>query len=468
MKPSENEPVGKVMMLRKCSTTNNLGLFCQEKPISEIGNQTIDQAIFCWSLQTLQPAIDDKDAVACFSRMKDCYDDKARFFHRGLGHPRQLILLIAQQAYRKLIPAYDSGSNPDELMNTFDRLIPNEQKIFAAQRILGSFYHDVIHRKGKYHDTLLPYAMEEKGLYRILSSDVPLSASLFLKESTRVVEELSGMVAEIELNRLGVAPREIIPIIMACYCTIPFSNLSEEAIFNSHLARVMQQNGLTFIDDEEKANAYAVAVGVSNRDKGAYGEGTLNDFNIKTWAMMFERNPNLLTNSYPVHDLAQTFSEFYASHKVLYQQIVSSTKQMYYGAAPDSERTNMYNKRAIQLLALDIQLQGILLGVTISTIHFNENGTTLQSLESLKDPEHLNELPEEILTVLTEQGKEVTVNGITFTRGSSVTQKALFLIECLGVKTLLRLAENFQAESPVPIDEIIDLSRSSSMSCGPH
>lgn len=443
-----------------------------DQPISESGNSWIDEVIFMWALRALQPEIKQSEANLCFTQMKSCYDDEARFYHRGLGHPRQLIPKSAEQAYCKLInrvePFLKNQGEFGRLTNQFDSLIPDNEKLAVAQGIMGAFYHDVIHRKGRYHEALLPYATQEAGSYRIDPIAVPLSATLISKTSTKVVEEVSCLVAEIELLKLRVDKKLILPILMATYCTIPFSNYSDKEEFNKILTRIICAHSL-IITDQEKEIIYDVAVGVANRDKWAYGSDTLNDFNIKTWGMMFERNPSILTNQYNLKDLANTFHEFYSFHKNLLQQILDGKKQIFYGSDFESDSISILNRNALKTLELDIELNGLLLATTIVTMHLLKDKNIApcdmlddtSSVSCLKNyiaqhtgnnSQFIDSVPNEIITVLQQQNKEVSVNGHRFIRGSNLTALTLDLVKCFGVKALLEIADNYPKTNQISID----------------
>ncbi|KTD60999.1 hypothetical protein Lsan_1897 [Legionella santicrucis] len=449
--------------------------------ISETGNSWIDEVIFVWALKTLRPEIKQSEAASCFTRMKSCYDDEARFFHRGLGHPRQLIPKSAEQAYCKLISRVEPFlKNQDEferLTNQFDSLIPKDEKLAVAQGILGAFYHDVIHRKGRYHEALLPYAAPEAGTYRIDPIAAPLSAALIKNISTKVVEEVSCLVAEIELLKLGIDKKLILPILMATYCTIPFSNYSDKEEFDKIMTRIINAHSLA-LTDQEKETIYNVAVGVANRDKWSYGSDTLNEFNIKTWGMMFERNPLILTNQYILNDLANTFHEFYSFHKILLQQILEGKKQIFYGSDTEIDSINILNRNALRTLELDIELNGLLLATIIVTMQLLKEKNIAQtnmlddisSVSCLKNfidqrTDHnsnsLDSIPNEIVTVLQQQNKEVSVNGHRFIRGSSLTALTLDLVKCFGTEALLQLADNYPNTDQKSIDLNKDASASS-------
>lgn len=451
-----------------------------DQPISETGNSLIDEVIFVWALNALQPEIKQSDAALCFTQMKSCYDDEARFFHRGLGHPRQLIPKSAEQAYCKLIsrgePFSKNKEEFEQLTNQFASLIPENEKLAVAQGIIGAFYHDVIHRKGRYHEALLPYATQEAGSYQVNPIAAPLSATLIKKTSTKVVEEVSCLAAEIELLKLGVDKKLILPILMAIYCTIPFSNYSDKEEFDKIMTRIISAHSLK-ITDQERETIYNVAVGVANRDKWAYGSDTLNDFNIKTWGMMFERNPLILTNQYNLHDLANTFHEFYSFHKSLLTQILEGKKQIFYGSDIESDSINILNRNALRTLELDIELNGLLLATTIVTIQLLKEKNIAQtdmlddtnSVTCLKkfidqyidsNSNFIESIPNEIVTVLQQQNKEVSVNGHRFTRGSNLTALTLDLVKCFGKKTLLQLADNY----PNIDQKSLDLNKESSAS----
>ncbi len=460
-----------VLFANKCSISKVIMLSTQliskfsifsDQPISEAGNPWIDEIIFVWALKTLRSEITQSEATLCFNQMKSCYDDEARFFHRGLGHPRQLIPKSAEQAYCKLIsrvePFLKDQEEFERLTNQFDSLIPDNEKIAVAQGIIGAFYHDVIHRKGRYHEALLPYATREAGFYRIDPITTPLSAALIKNTATKVVEEVSCLVAELELLKLGIDKKLILPILMATYCTIPFSSYSDKEEFNKIMARIISAYSLE-ITDQERETIYNVAVGVANRDKWAYGSDTLNDFNIKTWGMMFERNSSILTKQYNLKDLANTFHEFYSFHKSLLQQIIDGKKQIFYGSDIETESISILNRNAVRTLELDIELNGLLLATTIVAIQLLKENNIAQinmlddasSVSCLKNfitkhTDHnskLDSIPDEIVTVLQQQNKEVSVNGHRFIRGSGLTALTLDLVKCFGVKTLLQLADNY-------------------------
>jgi len=446
------------------------------KPISEIGNDSLDKIIFIWALNALQPLIKYEDASACFARMKSSYDDEARFFHRGLGHPRQLIPQLAEQAYRKL-PDIDESILDDKttiafLIDQFDHLIPREHKTAVAQEILGAFYHDVVHRKGHYHEVLLPFATEEKGYYRIDPIATPLTSALLAKDTTKTVEEISCLVAEIELSNLGVEEKLIIPILMATYCTIPFSDFSDEGQFNKLLTSVINTRGLDILAPERK-HIYSVAIGVANRDKGSYGSDTLNEFNIKTWGMIFERNPMILQGCYTLNDLAITFQEFYSFHKNLFKEIIEEKKQIFYGSELEAEKITILNRNALRTLQLDIELHGLLLATVIVTMQLLKermmpHDAMLDNKESAlilkeyieahldkEEPEFIGSLPSEIITVLKQQGKETSVNGHHFVRGSDLTSLTFDLVKCFGAKKLLQIADNYP-ETELSLTEYMD------------
>lgn len=74
------------------------------------GINDIDAAFYAWAVTTLNGRTDLNKASEEFAVIASCYNDNARFFHRGLGHSRSLFPATAQTVYKEILALQKTGN----------------------------------------------------------------------------------------------------------------------------------------------------------------------------------------------------------------------------------------------------------------------------------------------------------------------------------------------------------------------
>jgi len=436
----------------------------RELPISETGNPKLDKAFFCWATKVLNKNVDMEKASQSFSRLEDSYNDKERFYHRGTGHPRQLLPEQSQDVYKQLLSSpVDAKLN--YLVDQIENKMPQSGRIREAEEIVGGFYHDVVHRNGKRPDILNQFAIGGDE-YAVLAKSVPATSAVLGDPRTRRVEDLSCIVAEMELNQLNIPKQYIVPIVLAIFSTIPFSPVSIPANLTRRLQGVTDMMKLGFSPDEMRS-AVGVAIAVANRDHGSYGEGSLDEFNKKSCAMMYERNLNLLKPDHKLEEEASTIFGFYEFHKDLYQRVTAGKISIFHSLDELDQTTLKLNSDARQTLKLDIVLQGLQLATLMirmskqerqnkNTSAVNPTGLNMQFPEDLSKMKYPDDMPRQVIQVLENHGKECTVNGISFIRGNENAALTLQLVKLIGVKPMLDIADNFLKHPVLDVDMLLN------------
>jgi hypothetical protein len=173
----------------------------------------------------------------------------------------------------------------EELIQKFNALISIKlnhpfARIQEAQEILAAFYHDVVHRKGKKPHALSRY-LDSNGRYQARQELVPMTRVLLNADAAVKVEELSCIVAEDALSQNNIANEYILPVLLAIYSTIPFTDFSHPDNLRKTLANVLHTMSITFTS-KQIDSAINIATAVTNRDHSSYGEDELDEFNMKS------------------------------------------------------------------------------------------------------------------------------------------------------------------------------------------
>lgn len=440
---------------------NNLS-FSQYLPLSDNGNNALDEAIFLWAVQTLNPDANLNLAANLFSELADAYQDKERYFHRGLGHPRSLLPDTAQLVY-KLFLQKASGLQTKQLLEKFSvelsaKLPDMNARIREAREVLAAFYHDVVHRRGK-NPVALPKYKNTEGLYTL--ENLPLSHNIICKSSAEKVEERSCMVAEDALQQLYVPDEDITAILLAIYATIPFSETSKPKPLRSRMITALTALDIPHVSSQVD-DAVDAALHIANRDLGSYGADTLNEFDKKTWAMMFEREPSLAASAHSLADEANTIAVFYALHKKLSASLDSGKDKIYYSRIEDP-LIEKHNQRALALLKQDVILLGVQLAaltVTMSVLDKIDSELNQKPIDAVLQMRYMEgylnslvnadntkkDIPDEIKHVLSQHGSECMVNGNNIMRGNVNSKIALLLANIIGVDKMLVIADQYQID----------------------
>lgn len=423
--------------------------FADYLPLSENGKLELDEAIFCWAVFALNPHANMGVARQCFKEVAQAYQDDARVFHRGLGHPRALLPNVSQLAYKILLSKnnlqHDLINDIKNLNGIFNKHIVHEKdKKREAQEILAGFYHDVVHRNGKKPASLSAYLHKNQG-YQIKSDRIPLTAKLIAANDTQKVEALSCIVAEDALRKLRIDETSMLTIINAIYSTIPFTaiNLPERQV--ERVKRMNYEHDLELSTAEIKQIVQS-ALDLTNRDHGSYADDTLDEFNQKSWAMMLERNPNLVNPTHTLKEEAETIAGFYKLHQSLHQAM-SYGKIDFYHALEHNEKIQIANERAKEMLAQDCILQSVQLAslaIRMAIQAANEDPDAyLKLYENISNVRYAD-LPANVAAVLKNHNQSCCVNGVHFIRGTDNADFALRFTALFGIEKMRAIADKYQ------------------------
>ena len=253
--------------------------------IGNNGKRELDEALYCWALQQLNPAINLTKAQLCFQELADCYEDKQRYFH-SLGHPRSLLPEVSINLYATFISSVEElqVNFSDFLNSQMEILLPRkEERIHEALIILSLYYHDIVHRVGKKPQLLDKYLVDDS--YHIDATQVPYAASMATSQSTSRPEELSCIAVEENLRLLEINPKHLISILLAIMATIPFQNFHHPDDLRKRLLKTLDLTGIDFSEDEIN-QSIDIALEVSERDLSSFAHLTLKKFNEFTWAII--------------------------------------------------------------------------------------------------------------------------------------------------------------------------------------
>jgi hypothetical protein len=190
--------------------------------------------------------------------------------------------------------------------------------------------------------------------------------------------------------------------------------------------------------------------------------------------MMLERNAKLAEAEHSIIDESKTISEFYESHKKLYQKVMAGEISIYHSLY-QNDKVDQLNKHAEHILKLDILLQGLQLGslvIMMAILHQTNQSLLSQPIyvaiksssiidflskqNAVANDIHLNEVPAEIVEVLEKHGTKCSVNGLSIMRGSCNGSMALRFASLIGIDALLQMADKFPNYQDVRLNEIFD------------
>lgn len=429
-------------MLRKLTLLENNVL--HSNFLANNGNKKLDEAFFSWAVKVLNPQATITSIQQSFENMSQRYDNPKRFFHRGLGHPRSLFPITIQKIYKECY------LQPDDAI----KIALTTNIILLAQKVLAAFYHDVVHRN------------DDKASSPVM---LPLTAVLFDEAKDPLpVEILSCLVAEEHFAQMGISSKLSLPILLAIIATIPFSKFGEPQNVLDRLQSAARQLGITFLSTEIP-DVLQMVLSVADRDLGSYGEDTLCQFNQKTWAMMFERHPEIAEENHSLLEEAAGIKTFYLSHQALLKKFKTHQRN-FYDSVNDKPITKKLHLQAIEKISLDILLQGIQLGslaILANVIsqydksllhkplkHVLQHVTVRDFLDAyshLTSPQ--DAVPSDVIDVLRNHNQMCKVNGVTIPFGSANGEFTLQCLQRIGADSLLGFANIFADQ----VNEVLPL-----------
>lgn len=410
-------------------------------PLSEHGTALLDRAFYHWAIGQNSHGASLQKIDWQFDALVKAYDDDARVFHRGLGHPRSLFPDIAQVLYKSLL---HKNLSFDEAVIQIHKLaltmLPKQSELLTeTQGVIAAYYHDVVHRAGKKPEALELYS--NKDAFEANPIRVPITHLLLQGEKAKTPEELSCIVAEDALRKLKVSDEAILTILVAIDATKPFDECSEPEHIESSLFRIADQRKVIIHID----SAIQVAIGLANRDLGSYGEDSFDLFNKKSWAMMLERYPSLKEQNHSLADEAKAIADFYDSHRKLLTRVNKGLK-IYHGEI-DDVRIQQLNAKAVETIQHDIILQGVQLASLLLNMAVkqkdNVDAADILWKYELTRQLHPSKIPAEVEAVLEQHDKLCLVNGQEIHRGTSNAKLALRFVKLIGKDNLLEIANNY-------------------------